>query len=201
MRSDWSGIAVAAAICASNKAMNTRLQAREPWVSSAITFPEGKVPPRFVPRKMAVKAMTATGRKNGPIVYFHTLSVQVVLDNAAVAGVDESNHKVEETQKRPGESIWNMGPVGDVSYGGEDHDNQCGNAHGKVKRRFAGHPAVGVPGDGEMRRHAKRQAVPRRPEAKCRYRQRQPHQPEEYLKRFAVHRKKPLLVPKPFHSA
>src|SRR5208283_4285659 len=46
-----------------------------------------------------------------------------------------------------------------------------------------------------MGRHAQRQAIPCSPETKCGDGQRQPHQPDECLKYFAVHRTKPPTKP------
>src|SRR5580692_13027819 len=75
--------------------------------------------------------------KDGPKVYFDALSIEVVLDNAAIPGVDKTNDQVEETQKRPGQEIRGVGLVSDVRYDREDHDHQCRNSKGKVKGGFA----------------------------------------------------------------
>jgi hypothetical protein len=97
------------------------------------------------------------------------------LEPSAAAVLVTKEHKaddeIKESEQRPGRSVRGFLRMDHKQYGSRDSQKKHGDAESKPERHAAGHPAIGVSVDVEMRGHAQGKLVPDLPVAQGEERQ------------------------------
>ncbi len=93
---------------------------------------------------------------------------EVVVEHLAVGVIDESGHEIEEAEHGPGDDAGSLRLVHHVGNDGENSQREEREADRELQRGFAGHPAIGMSVDVEVRGHASGELIPGHPVTQAR---------------------------------